>query len=75
MPVDQQVMILWAVTNGLLDEVPMERVRQWEDAFQAFVSNNHPELGQTIRTERQLSEETTNGLRAAIEEFKQTLPM
>ena len=75
MAVEQQVMILWAVTNGMLDDVPMERVRGWEDGFHAYMANNQPEIGQTIRTERQLSEDTIGKLRAAIEEFKRTLPL
>ncbi len=75
MPVEQQVMILWAVTNGTLDDVPIEKVRAWEDAFHPFMSNNHAEIGQAIRTERQLSDETIAKLRANIEEFKKTLPI
>jgi len=74
MSVQQQVMILWAVTNGTLDEVPVEKVREWEDAFHNFTSNAHPEIGQAIQTERQMSDDTIAKLRAAIEEFKKTLP-
>jgi len=75
MAVEQQVMILWAVTNGLLDDVPIEKARDWEDAFHNFMTNNHPEIGQAIRTERQLTDDAIAKLRSAIEEFKKTLPM
>ena len=75
MALHQQVMIIWAVTNGLLDDVPIEKVRDWEDAFHPYMSNNQPELGQAIRNERQLSDDTLAKLRAAIEEFKKTLPL
>ena len=74
MPVHQQVMIIWAVINGAVDEVPVERVRSWEDAFHTYMENSHPELGQTITDEKRLSDETIEKLRSAIDEFKKTQP-
>jgi F-type H+-transporting ATPase subunit alpha len=74
MPLHQQVMIIWAVTNGAMDDVSVERVRAWEAAFHSFMENSHPELGQTITAAKQLSNETIESLRAAIEEFKKTQP-
>jgi F-type H+-transporting ATPase subunit alpha len=66
-------MILWAVTNGTLDEVPVERVREWEDGFHPFMANSHPEIAETITAEKQLSDETVEKLRAAIDEYKRTI--
>ena len=74
MAVEHEVMIIWAATNGYVDDVPVERVRSWEDGFHAFMDNNHPEIGRTIATERTLSDETISQLRAAVVEYKQTLP-
>jgi F-type H+-transporting ATPase subunit alpha len=74
MSLDHQVMIIWAVTNGALDDVPVERVRPWEDAFHSFMENSHPEIGQAIMADRQMSDDTLGKLRAAVEEFKKTLP-
>ncbi len=74
MSLDHQVMILWAVTNGFLDDVPIERIRQWEDGFHAFMDNNHPEVGAAIMRDKQMTEETLANLRAAIEAYKQTIP-
>ncbi|HLE55694.1 MAG TPA: F0F1 ATP synthase subunit alpha [Rhodothermia bacterium] len=74
MPLHQQVMIIWAVTNGAMDDVPVERVRAWEDAFHSFMENTHPELGQIITSEKQLSNETIEKLRTTIDEFKKTQP-
>jgi F-type H+-transporting ATPase subunit alpha len=74
MPVERQIMILWAVTNGFLDEIPVPNVRAWEDGFHTFMDNTHPEIGQTIASEKQLSDGTVENLRAAIEEYTQTLP-
>lgn len=70
MPLEQQVMIIYAVTNGFLDDLPMEKVRDWEEAFHPFMKENHPHIGETIAREKDLSEETTTALRKAIEEFK-----
>jgi len=70
MPLEQQVMIIYAVTNDFLDDVPVEEVRGWEDAFHRFMKENHPQIGETIAREKDLSEETSTALRKAIEEFK-----
>jgi len=70
MPVEQQIMVIYAVTNGFLDDVAVERVRQWEADFLAFVAASRPELGRTIRTKRALDDELTAQVRKAIEDFK-----
>ncbi|HZT05912.1 MAG TPA: F0F1 ATP synthase subunit alpha [Chloroflexota bacterium] len=71
-PLSQQVMILWAVTNGILDEVPVDRVRAWEDGFHSFMESSHPQIGETITAEKQLSDQTVEQLRAAIAEYQKT---
>lgn len=70
MPLEQQVMIIYAVTNDFLDDLPVAEVRDWEDAFHRFMKENHPQIGETIAREKDLSEETATALRRAIEEFK-----
>jgi F-type H+-transporting ATPase subunit alpha len=72
--VEQQVAIIWAVTNGYLDDVPVVKVRAFETAFLRFLTSNHPEIGQTIVKEKTLSESTVAALKQAITEFKQTVP-
>ena len=71
--VDQQVLILYAVTNGFLDDVPVARVQEWEAQFHSFMANAHPEIGNKILETKLLDEETTKALRAAIDEFKRTV--
>jgi F-type H+-transporting ATPase subunit alpha len=73
-PLHQQVMVIWAATNGLIDDVPVERVREWEEGFLSFMENSHAEIGQRVMTEKQLTDETIAALRAAVEEYKKTLP-
>jgi F-type H+-transporting ATPase subunit alpha len=70
MPVEQQIMVIYAVTNGFLDDVPVNRVRRWEADFLEFVAAGRPELGRTIRVKRALDDDLTAQVRKAIEDFK-----
>jgi F-type H+-transporting ATPase subunit alpha len=69
MPVEKQVMAIFAGTKGFLDKVEVENVLKFRDDFLAFVESAYPEIGAAIRTEKVLSPETDTKLRAALEEF------
>ena len=71
---EQEVEILFALTNGLIDDVPVEKVRAFEAAFHKFMSSSHPEIGDAIRGERTLSDAATKALTDAVREFKSTVP-
>src|SRR5947199_3807379 len=76
-PVEKQLMIIFAATNGYLDDVPVDKVTAWEAAFYRYMDANHPEIGQAIidqsvKAKNKMSDELLQQLRAAIEEFKQT---
>jgi F-type H+-transporting ATPase subunit alpha len=73
MPLDQQVMIIYAVTNGYLDDVPVNKVQAWEAEFHRFMASAHPEIGAEIMREKRLSDDLIERLKAAIEEFKRTV--
>jgi len=73
MPLEKEVTILYAVINGYLDDVPVERVSTWETAFHRFMETNHPEIVQDIAAQKVLSPETEEKLKNAIAEFKQTV--
>ncbi|HTR19421.1 MAG TPA: F0F1 ATP synthase subunit alpha, partial [Gemmatimonadales bacterium] len=70
MPVDQQVMVIFAVTNGFLDDVDVPKIRELAQGFHEFMSAQHPEIGEEIRTKKALSEDLTARLKKALEEFK-----
>ena len=72
MPAENQVAVIYAVTNGYLDEVPVERVRQWELGFQQALKAKHQEVLDGIRTGGQLTDELTGQLVAAIESYNKT---
>jgi F-type H+/Na+-transporting ATPase subunit alpha len=67
----KEVTIIYALTNGFLDDVPIENVRAWENEFHRFMETAHPEIADTVAKEKTLSDSTIAALRAAIEEFKQ----
>ena len=70
MAVESQVLIIFAVTNGYLDDVDVEKVRDWEAGFHDFMKANHAAIGDEIRTKKTLSDELTGKLRAAINQYK-----
>jgi F-type H+/Na+-transporting ATPase subunit alpha len=67
----KEVTIIYALTNGYLDDVPIEKVRTWENEFHRFMETAHPEIIDTLMKERALSDDTIAKLKAAIDEFKQ----
>src|SRR5438093_284952 len=71
MPVEQQVMVIFAVTNGYLDDVPVPEIRAWEQGFKDFMAAQHPDVGEEIRTRRVLGDELGARLRAAVAAYKQ----
>ena len=70
MPVEQQVAIIFAVTNGFLDDVDVKRIQAWEKGFHEFMAAQHSEIDEELRTRKALSEDLTARLRRAIEEYK-----
>ena len=71
-PVEKQVMSLWAVTNGLLDDLPVADSKRFETGFLEFMDLSHPEIGQGIKESGDLNEEAEVALRSAVEEYKKT---
>ncbi|MBV9580965.1 MAG: F0F1 ATP synthase subunit alpha [Chloroflexi bacterium] len=67
----KEVTIIYALTNGYLDDVDLDKVRTWESEFHRFMETAHPEIGETIMQDKALSDETINALRTAIDQFKQ----
>ncbi|MDQ3184210.1 MAG: F0F1 ATP synthase subunit alpha [Actinomycetota bacterium] len=69
MPVEEQVVVLFAASNGFVDEVDTDAVPDWERQFRDFMRNSHSELLDSIRSEQQLSDENEEKLREAVEHF------
>ncbi|MBN1668337.1 MAG: F0F1 ATP synthase subunit alpha [Anaerolineales bacterium] len=67
-----QVIVIFAGTNGYADQVPLEAMREWEAALVRYMSNSHPEIGRTLAEEKRISDETRAKLVAALDNFKAT---
>ena len=65
--VEKQVTILYALTHGFLDTVPVDEIVRFEEEFHAFFDAQHPEILETIRDTKDLPDEAV--LDAAITEF------
>jgi len=72
MSLGKEVMILYAVTNGYLDDVPVDGVIAWEGNFHRFMQTNHPELEQKINDDKEIKTETEEALKSAILGFKES---
>jgi len=68
--VDQQVIVIFAVTNGLIDDVDVPKIKAWESGLLEFMAAQHPKIAEEIRTKKALSDELSGRLRQAIEEYK-----
>jgi F-type H+-transporting ATPase subunit alpha len=75
MPLEKQVMILYAVIKGYLDDIPVDKISSVEEAFHRFMETNHPDVGKAISSEKTLSDSTEDALKKSIIEFKQTAPV
>jgi F-type H+-transporting ATPase subunit alpha len=69
-PVEQQVVAVWAGTSGYLDDVPIEDIRRFESDFLADLGRDNPGIYQTIRESGQFSEDAQTALKDAIEQFR-----
>jgi F-type H+-transporting ATPase subunit alpha len=72
-PLVDQVMMFYAVTNGFLDDVELRRVGDFEESFVRYMKDSHPGLVQTIATGARLDDDTQLALNQAIEDFKTTV--
>ena len=70
MSLGKQASILYAVTNGYLDDVPVEKVIPWDGNFHRFMETHHPEVEKQILADNEIKAETENRWKAAITEYK-----
>ncbi|MGD0208087.1 MAG: F0F1 ATP synthase subunit alpha [Verrucomicrobiota bacterium] len=72
LPVEVQVVVLWAGQNGFVDDVPVGKVKDFQHKLTDFMTTRKTELMTRIATEKELKDATVNDLKAAVTEFKQT---
>jgi F-type H+-transporting ATPase subunit alpha len=69
MSLGHQVAVLYAGVNGLVDSVPLDRMRLWEEGFHRFLNSAYGGLLDTIERDRQISPESGAGLKTAISTY------
>ena len=70
LPVEKQVVIIYAGTRGYLDDIPVKAVRKFEEELYPFIETKYPQIFENIRTKQKIDEETEELLKKALEEFK-----
>jgi F-type H+-transporting ATPase subunit alpha len=70
MPAEKEVAILFAGANGYLDEWPEEAVAEYETQMLEFLESKHPDVLKVIKESEDISDDTENKLKAALDEFK-----
>jgi F-type H+/Na+-transporting ATPase subunit alpha len=71
MTIDQQVLVIWAATNGFIDDVALEDVRKFESGLLTFVENAHSALLAKIREKKSLGDDLKEEMKTALNEFKE----
>jgi F-type H+-transporting ATPase subunit alpha len=69
-PVEEQIVVIFAGVEGYLDDIPLEKIRKFEEEFVNFLKDKSPQILLKIKNEKDINEETEKNLRKAIEEFK-----
>src|SRR6266404_2551330 len=70
--VEIQAAVLWAVQNGILDDVPVDRIKDFQDKLSDYLTSRKTDLMARIAKEKALSDAVTAELKTAVTEFKQT---
>tara|TARA_B100001750_G_scaffold53033_1_gene40245 strand:- start:3419 stop:4930 length:1512 start_codon:yes stop_codon:yes gene_type:complete len=74
MSIGKQVSIMFAATNGYMDDVPVEKVKDFEDAFHTFMADSQSSILDEIIEKKQLDDDLSKSLGDAIDSFKKTVP-
>jgi F-type H+-transporting ATPase subunit alpha len=73
MLVENQVAILYALTQGMLDDVPVEKISDWENQFHKFMNSEKKNVLKLIMEKKELTEEVVSKLEKAIKDFKESM--
>ncbi len=70
LPLEKQVVVIYAANTGALDDLPVESIRRFEAEFIPFIAEKYPEIMESIARDKTLSETTTDALKTALTDFK-----
>ncbi|MBZ5634408.1 MAG: F0F1 ATP synthase subunit alpha [Acidobacteriia bacterium] len=69
-PVEKQIAIIYAGTNGMLDDLPLDQIKAFEQELYRFLENAHPAILTTIKEKKTIDDDLKGKLNSAIQEFK-----
>ena len=75
MPVADQVLSIFAGVNGFVDDVPVNKVREFEEGLLTYVNDTHPQLRDDVVAKKKIDEEFGARLKQVISEYKRTLAL
>jgi F-type H+-transporting ATPase subunit alpha len=70
MSLENQVIVLFAGTNGYADQVPVEKMRQWEMDLVRYIETTYPEIGKSIAAENKITDDNRAAMVKALDAFK-----
>ncbi len=70
-PVEEQVIIIFTAINGHLDDIPTDKVKDFQDKFLQHIRDKHSGIAAEIKERKKIEEDTANNLERAVTEFKQ----
>lgn len=70
----QEITIIYAAVNGLMNDVEVPKVRAFEEAFHNYMQSNQPDLLNEIEEKKELTDDSESKLKTAIEQFKESVP-
>jgi F-type H+-transporting ATPase subunit alpha len=66
---EEQVVVIWAGTNGYLDRLPLNRIKAFEEGLLSNIRNSHAGILEAIRTSKDLGDDVAAKLKSAVESF------
>jgi F-type H+/Na+-transporting ATPase subunit alpha len=72
LPVERQILIIYAGTNGFVDQIPESALKKYETELYRFVETRHPGVFNDVRTKRELTDDLKEKMNAALQEFNET---
>jgi len=70
LPVEKQILIIYAGTNGFVDELPVNVLKKYEQDLYSFIDSKHPDLFAEVLKKRELDNDLRAKMNKALEEFK-----
>jgi len=72
LPVENQILVIYAGTNGYVDDLPLEAIKPFERELYKFVDSKYPDVLRDLREKREITEDLRNRIDSILKEFKAT---